>query len=187
MEELRIMLGLKKQKINSFNSFNIFINQKFKIMEKEIKIVVPDGMEIDRENSTFELIRFKNKEVKIKTWDDLVNSNNKGFFLDSFSDICESTINGYEDGNVAASEKHCKAMLAMAKISQLMPYYGGVITNEEWDDRDIFKYIITRIQNGISTESTRYRNSLLAFHTSGQRYEFLKNNEQLVKDYLMIE
>lgn len=27
----------------------------------------------------------------------------------------------------------------------------------------------------------------LAFHTAEQRDEFLKNNEQLVKDYLMIE
>lgn len=27
----------------------------------------------------------------------------------------------------------------------------------------------------------------IAFHTEEQRDEFLKNNEQLVKDYLMIE
>lgn len=32
----------------------------------------------------------------------------------------------------------------MAQISQLMPYYGGEITDEEWEDRSIRKYIIFR-------------------------------------------
>lgn len=31
-------------------------------MEKEVKIQVPEGYVIDKENSTFECIRFKKKE-----------------------------------------------------------------------------------------------------------------------------
>ena len=37
---------------------------------KELKIEVPKGYEIDKENSTFECIKFKKKQ-EIKTWDDL--------------------------------------------------------------------------------------------------------------------
>ena len=33
---------------------------------KEIKITVPEGYEIDRENSTFECIKFKKKEISYK-------------------------------------------------------------------------------------------------------------------------
>ena len=44
-------------------------------MEKEIKINVPDGFEIDKDNSTFELIKFKpvvNKEDKNKSMSDFL-------------------------------------------------------------------------------------------------------------------
>lgn len=42
-----------------------------KIMKnKELKIQVPEGYEIDKENSTFENIVFKRKELP-KSWEDL--------------------------------------------------------------------------------------------------------------------
>lgn len=75
----------------------------------------------------------------------------------------------------------------MAQISQLMPYYGGVITDDEWNDNSINKYVIIREVNHVRTIFYHSNYELLAFHTQEQRDEFLKNNEQLVKDYLMIE
>lgn len=77
-------------------------------------------------------------------------------------------------------------MLAMAMISQLMPYYGGEITDEEWG-METDKYIITRIGNKIKLDHCTHYHYLLAFHFASQRDEFLKYNEQLVKDYLMID
>lgn len=74
----------------------------------------------------------------------------------------------------------------MAQISQLMPYYGGEITDGEWEDH-YFKYVIERGYNKIFATSYTNTYKFLAFHTKEQRDEFLKNNEQLVKDYLMIE
>lgn len=75
----------------------------------------------------------------------------------------------------------------MAQISQLIPFYGGEITDKEWKDSDMKKYVITRDGNEIRSVANYTRHEFLAFHTSEQRDEFLKNNEQLVKDYLMIE
>ena len=89
--------------------------------------------------------------------------------------------------NIFLTEKHAKSALAMAQISQLIPYYGGEITNDEWKDSSIRKYIIFR-KGSVVGRCEAYSNyEFLAFHTAEQRDEFLKNNEQLVKDYLMIE
>ena len=77
-------------------------------------------------------------------------------------------------------------MLAMAMISQLMPYYSGAITDEEWEDDSKIKYTIGRFKYklmGLSFNAYYF----LAFHTKEQRDDFLKYNERLVKDYLMID
>lgn len=79
----------------------------------------------------------------------------------------------------------------MAQINQIMANYerfGGVVTDEEWEDTDLDKYVILRNNmnttcNGIAC----YNYAFLAFHTLEQRDLFLKENEDLVKDYLMID
>ena len=90
--------------------------------------------------------------------------------------------------NVFLTKKHAKSALAMAQISQLISYYGGEITDEEWMDNSMRKYALLRNNNKIKlVDGCLMVYSFLVFHTEEQRDEFLKNNEQLVKDYLMIE
>lgn len=91
-----------------------------------------------------------------------------------------------KDRSIFYDEKYAKSALAMAQISQLMPYYGKAITDKEWDDRHP-KYVILRSNNAIMKSSCTNRYSFLAFHTEEQRDNFLKYNEHLVKDYLMID
>lgn len=133
-----------------------------------------------------------NIEVKpvIRTYQDLIDNNKiiSGYFISSADSkiikygkaICKKS-----HQNVASSEKVAKSMLAMAMISQLMPYYGGTITDEEWKDDSKIKYTIGRFKYALEGLSfnTYY---FLAFHTKEQRDDFLKYNERLVKDYLMI-
>ena len=78
-------------------------------------------------------------------------------------------------------------MLAMAMISQLMPYYGGEITEEEWKNSKINKYYINLYAGDIEKGTWDSTYTFLAFHTPEQRDNFLKYNEKLVKDYLMID
>ena len=73
----------------------------------------------------------------------------------------------------------------MAMISQLIPYYGGEITDDEWDSTRP-KHVIRKQYDKLYTDSTMYYYHFLAFHTAKQRDEFLKWNLDLVKDYLMI-
>lgn len=138
------------------------------------------------EQSDEEIIVLKKKQFKYPKWGDLENV--KGYFIDNNSIISEFNMHDTKpfNKNVFLTEKHAKSALAMAQISQLMPYYGE-ITDEEWEDTDIFKYIIYRKKNKITFGSYLDIYGFLAFRTEEQRDGFLKNNEQLVKDYLMIE
>jgi hypothetical protein len=165
--------------------------KKNNMEQKEVKICVPDGYEIDEEKSTFEKIVFKKKPIK--TWDDLVGINRpkESVYINDDSQIIglgsDNSFWGDGDKNIFVDERHAKSALAMAQISQLIVYYGGAITDEEWGDRDIKKYVIEKYNNKITLGGCSLIYFFLAFHTVWQRDEFFKNNEQLVKDYLMIE
>ena len=164
---------------------------------KELKIEAPKGYEIDKENSTFECIKFKKKkQVDIKTWNDLCEAGDvsdeirfSGFYIDECSNICMAPRLRVEDGNrdVYLTEKEAISARAAAMISQLMPYYGGAITYDEWSSASIPKYTIFRRLDKVFTDCSFTYYNLLAFKTEDQRNEFLENNEQLVKDYLMLD
>lgn len=162
---------------------------------KKITINVPDDCEVQivRKEARFKKEVF-NIEVKsvIRTYQDLVNNGetiDRGYWIgedSSINEVVSYTINQGQDRNIASSKKVVKSMLAMSMISMLMPHYGGAITDEEWKDGSKTKYTIGRFKHTLEGLSfnTYY---FLAFHTSEQRDNFLKYNERLVKDYLMID
>lgn len=150
---------------------------------KKITINVPDDCEVQVVRKEEE------KRHEIKTFQDLIDKDKviKGYFISNSSTISYLELYALNSSkNLASSEKVAKSMLAMAMISQLMPYYGGTITDEEWKDGSKIKYIIGRFKHileGLSFHTYYF----LAFHTPEQRDNFLKYNERLVKDYLMID
>jgi len=132
------------------------------------------------------------KEPVIKTWVDLENCHKsiKGYFINSMYSAIEANENTASEftKGLFTNKPQAKSALAMSQISQLIPYYGGEITNKEWINTDIRKYVIKRMGVQLYFEEvfvTGYE--YLAFHNKEQRNSFLKNNEQLVKDYLMID
>lgn len=133
-------------------------------------------------------------EPVIRTYQDLIDNKVKleGYFINSNSGIVNprllniKTIARDNNRNVAISNKVAKSMLAMAQISQLMPYYGGAISDEEWTNNES-KYVIVKIGGQIQTDDFYRKYHFPAFHTKEQRDDFLKYNERLVKDYLMID
>lgn len=168
------------------DSLKIIINNYMKT--KELKITPPEGYEIDKENSTFECIQFK---PIVKRWKDNKNAIIRGFYIDTFSYIYNNNgKNESHNHNLFATKKQAKSALAMAQISQIMANderFGGIVTDEEWEDTDLDKYVILRNNLNTTCNGTAcYNYSFLAFHTIKQRDLFLKENEDLVKDYLMI-
>lgn len=159
-------------------------------MEKEIKIVPPEGYEIDKENSTLECIKFK---PIIKRWRDDKYALIDGYFIRHDSNIVKIDTDGVynkkDNYNVFAKEKQAKSALAMARISQIMANdkrFGGVVTDEEWGDENKIKYGMHRFENKIIKDTYVNWYNFIAFHTIEQRDLFLKENEDLIKDYLML-
>lgn len=92
--------------------------------------------------------------------------------------------------NIFATERQAKSALAMARISQIMANddrFGGVVTDEEWNNTSILKFIIKRLNNRILIDAGINYYYFLAFHTAEQRDLFLRENMDLVKAYLMID
>lgn len=151
----------------------------------KFKVDIPDGFEIDKENSTLELIVFK-EITKTLTFKDIKYID--GYYINTHSDICEiDQANDSTNRNVFLTEKHAKSALAMAQISQLIPHYGGEITDEEWNNQDIPKFILYRKNNSIKDDTMWNTYEFIAFHTKEQRDDFLKYNERLVRDYFMLD
>ena len=90
--------------------------------------------------------------------------------------------------HIFAAEKQAKSALDMARISQIMindNRFGGVVTDEEWNGAMSY-IVITKVKNKpFITSSHRYE--YLAFHTQEQAKLFLQENEDLVKDYYMMD
>ena len=151
------------------------------IETKEIKIQVPEGYEIDKEKSTFENIIFKKKKV-INCWEDLKEIS--GYGITTENDI----VHWYgltaieENKNVFLNEKYAKSALALAQISQLLPYYDSKV---DWNS-PTRKYCIDRTYNDLIMNVFQNTYHLLAFNTREEAERFLKHNEQLVKDYFML-
>jgi hypothetical protein len=179
------------------NCKDIYLVKEENMETKEIKISVHDGYEIDKEKSTFECIKFKPIKSKFSNYDGKYRIN--GYYISD----CSSSIMPYNihmtaecyncksNKNIFATEKQAKSALAMAQISQIIANderFGGVITDEEFNDKNKWIYAINRDQNTIRTyEGTHGLDHFLSFHTLEQRDLFLKENEDLVKDYLMID
>lgn len=113
------------------------------------------------------------KDEGIHTWWDLVDSRVKREYYDATYGLA------------------IKSLIAKFKIEKLMPYFGGVITDEEWHNQDLKKFAIVKISdNGkpCLTYATTFK-TFLAFHTEKDAYNFMSYSEnvQLVKDYFMMD
>lgn len=160
----------------------------------EIKIQIPEGYEgIDEEKSNLEkgVIVFKKKEEIPWRYDK--EARLSGYYVNNEAFV-ENVIGLYNVSNAwntFATEKQAKSMLAMAQLSQIIandPRFGGPITDEEWPDFDTRKYVISRFNDDIRVDdwATCYFR-FLAFHTHEQRDLFLKENEDLIRQYFMLD
>ena len=90
-------------------------------MVTEFKIQIPEGMEIDRENSTFECIKFKPKEL-------------------TYSDITKHLFYGYPV--FVSNIKHESKCVTFRKLLEVADYLNSD-WKPDWNDRNQYKYFIT--------------------------------------------
>lgn len=108
---------------------------------KELKIQVPEGYEIDKENSTFECIKF-NPIKKNITYEDVCNTlfkNDTSYFISKYGEINFYSIGlNRFDANNAPNSRQLKRLLALNQLLNIAEYYNkqheiGTITTIMYD------------------------------------------------------
>lgn len=101
---------------------------------KEIKIDIPEGYEIDKENSTFECIKFKPSKKYI-TYEEISDKLFKGHcmsFIDSYGNIRASISESiYTNPNIAPLSIQLKRLLALNQLLNIAYYYNNLHDGED--------------------------------------------------------
>lgn len=102
--------------------------------EKELKIDIPEGYEIDKENSTFERIVFKKKHTYPKSWEEFCANNktiNEEYFINVDSSIVAMCNINYrdrrdcnKDRNICKTKEEVEAFLALMQLKRLWHEYA---------------------------------------------------------------
>ena len=144
-------------------------------MEKELKIEVPQGYEIDRQKSTFEKIIFKKIPENPKTWEDYCKLTRNKF---SFYAKPSNTINTdyYYCGsfNEFSTKERAEQFIALGKLLQLRDYWVKGYSE--------FRYALFGDKDGISLcDCSGFSAFSLTFPTKEMAKEFKDCFEDLIK------
>ena len=119
-------------------------------METEFKIQIPEGMEIDRKNSTFECIKFKPKEI---TYQEIAKK-----FQSYNSSVCTNT-------------DHLSKLITFRKLLEVADYLNGD-WKPDWNDTNQIKYFISyNINQKIYIENCYYTNYSIVYFSSRENVE----------------
>lgn len=155
---------------------------------KEIKINCPEGFEVDKENSTFECIKFKPIKNKFpKTWEEFCKIHSvrkEEYWISDASNI--GTINiirnrdSVNDKNLLPNKKLAEAMLALCQLIQLRDCYNGN-WKPDYQNTTESKYCITVLIGKVSTSCFGGTQKVLAFKTKKLRDQFFENFKDLIE------
>ena len=109
---------------------------------KELKIQVPEGYEIDKENSTFECIKFKQKDITYENVCNVLFSNGTGYYTDQYGEIEFYTIGSNKfDANNAPYCQQLKRILALNKLLNIAEYYNQIHAKTDYKQYYIVYHI----------------------------------------------
>ena len=118
-------------------------------MVTEFKIQIPEGMEIDRENSTFECIKFKPKEL-------------------TYQEISKKFP---KSSSVSTNGRHLSKLLIIRQLLEVADYLNGD-WNPDWNDINQPKYFISyNVSKKIFVDACYYVNYGIVCFSSKENAE----------------
>ena len=139
------------------------------IKNNQLTIDVPEGYEIDKENSTFECIKFKPIK-KYLTYKEIAEKLNKDtcFFIAKGKIQSYAQYASYDNPGVANSYRQIEKILAINQLMNIAKYYNGD-WKPDWNNKYELKYCIsfTTITNSYNITS-RAQTYLNAIHFKNQ-------------------
>jgi hypothetical protein len=147
---------------------------------KTLKIEIPNGFEIDKENSTFEQIVFKEIKKQLpESWEELEII--EGYFVQGRDSEC-CHVEKYatsENKNIFATKEQAQASIALAQLSQLREVYrNGWVP--DWKN-DIYKFCIEFYEDEIYKDHYLFQNHFFSFQDAETRDLFLENFKDLIE------
>lgn len=126
---------------------------------KEVKIQAPEGYEIDKENSTFEYIKFKPIKRYI-TYEDICNSIlETGYYTNNYGEIIRSIIHAVNlitGKNNATNTKQLERILALNQLLNIAEYYNRLHTINISNNTILYDYVNqTYVTASVSTIYSR--------------------------------
>ena len=168
-------------------------NIKQEIMEtnqeekKSFKVEIPEGYEIDKENSTFECIKFKKSKFEYpKSWEEAL----KGRILSGYyiTAVCSQIQNYYSSKNIEYNtnvfkyQEQAESALAYAQLTQLMalPCFNGDWKPNWTSGNTEEKYGISFYDNKYDIEFTYTWHYFLVFQSREKAKVFLELYKDLI-------
>ena len=190
---------LNFNKINNGNMYILDVNYSYTVRcvtdikqnnmkqeeEKSFKVQIPEGYEIDKENSTFEYIKYKKvKSEYPKSWEEaFVGNNVYGYWIISSGEIRIANKTALRsDKNTFKYEEQAESALAYAQLTQLMalPCFNGDWKPNWTSSNNEKKYGISFYNNKYDIESTYTWHYFLAFKSEEKAKIFLELYKDLI-------
>lgn len=153
-------------------------------MERELTIEIPEGYEIDKEQSTFERIVFKKKEAELpESWEEFCSvTRGEGYYIDNVSGINEAAPSRHmhccSDRNLLSTREDCEAHLALMQLHRLRDCY-----RQGWDDTksDGMGWVVyVDYRNHLDRIGCSYGRGFLSFQNKEMAEEFAENFKDLI-------
>ena len=152
---------------------------------KTLEIQIPQGHEIDRDNSTFEKIVFKEIEVQSKYPKSVEEVKGRDWFIKSECEVQKAYISN--DKNNLSSEGRAEAFLALMQLVELRDAYNEIDGGKEFEyGKDNYLLFVYKCKIIKSTDTTGFY-SVLHFRKESTRdlfYERFKDKIETAKELL---
>ena len=148
---------------------------------KEIKIEVPDGYEIDKENSTFETIKFKEKSKLPMSWEELKDIS--GYVYDINGQIHNINCLPYVTIPYAWPTKElAEAAFALSRLLQLRDRWNGD-WKADYSMSGQYKFVIGTYFNKVCENDLGFSQKChpLVFKSPDLRHLFFKTFRDLIE------
>ena len=139
--------------------------------EKSFKVQIPEGYEIDRENSTFEYIKYKKvKSEYPKSWEEAFEGRA----------VYGSFISGSSNKHIFKYQEQAESMIAYAQLTQLMalPCFNGD-WKPKWTNVELKYFIYSDVEKLVIGKCYSYH-KFLAFRSREKAEIFLELYKDLI-------
>lgn len=154
-------------------------------MSEEMKIVPPEGYEVDKEHSTFECIKFKPIKELPTTWEEFCETHpikEEEVCIGTGSSVFrpvslkrDSTL----DRNILPSKKYAEAIRALCQLIQLRDCYNDG-WKPDWNSSE-YKECIEIKRDKVTTTYSIVISKVLSFKSEELRNKFLENFSDLIE------